>query len=105
MSQFFIERIQQLRLIIGLQHDTGMHRKCKNGGRLPAFIGQTAQFMNQETMSLMNTIEKSDRCRPRVASPLFCIAYDDHGTNIDKKAENSIHDSKKCLVVDLFTER
>ena len=59
MFQLFFERIEQLRLIVGMQDSTGMFGKRDNGGRQPGGFGHLLQFVNQKTVSQMNSIEKS----------------------------------------------
>ena len=60
MFQFFFERIEQLRLIVGMQDSTGMFGKRDDGGRQSSGFGHLLQFVNQKTMSQMNSIEKAD---------------------------------------------
>ena len=56
MFQFLFERIEQLRLIVGMQDSTGMFGKRDDGGRQSSGFGHLLQFVNQKTMSQMNSI-------------------------------------------------
>lgn len=60
MFQFLFERIEQLRLIVGMQDSTGMFGKRDDGGRQSGGFGHLLQFVNQKTMSQMNSVEKAD---------------------------------------------
>ena len=78
MFQFLFERIEQLRLIVGVQDCTGMFGKRNDGGRQSSGLGHLLQFVNQKTMSQMNSIEKADSGYQPFPFQCLRISYNYH---------------------------